>query len=89
VFLPGTNEIRDVDLALQTPAFAPKLAGCAMVLPLHGSLSLDEQQRVFVRPPQGLRKVVLATNVAESSITIDDVAYVINTGKVKCPRGDS
>jgi hypothetical protein len=49
-------------------------SGRALVLPLHGSLSSEEQGRVFGPPPQGMVKIILATNVAESSVTIDDVS---------------
>jgi HrpA-like RNA helicase len=77
VFLPGTQDIRDVQELLESPPFSNTLHGRALVLPLHGSLSTEEQKRVFDRPPKGLRKVVLATNVAESSVTIDDVVYVV------------
>ena len=54
-----------------------------LVIPLHGNLTPEEQQRVFKRPPRGVRKVILATNVAETSITIDDVSVVVDTGRVK------
>ncbi|KAH3744408.1 ATP-dependent RNA helicase DHX29 [Pelomyxa schiedti] len=50
---------------------------------LHSTLSVDLQQQVFQHPPGGMRKVVLATNIAETSITIDDISYVIDTGRVK------
>ena len=73
VFLPGTADIEDVQKALQAPPFSEALRGRAMVLPLHGSLSSEEQGRVFQSPPPGMSKVILATNVAESSVTIDDV----------------
>jgi len=53
------------------------------VLPLHASLTPTEQRLVFPRPPAGKRKVICATNVAETSITIEDVVSVIDTGKVK------
>mmetsp|Transcript_13881 Transcript_13881/g.18459 ORF Transcript_13881/g.18459 Transcript_13881/m.18459 type:complete len:805 (-) Transcript_13881:709-3123(-) len=86
VFLPGTQDIREVEQAIdECPQ--RKMLGL-VVLPLHGSLSSEDQARVFERPPPGKRKVVLATNVAESSVTIDDVVYVVNSGKVKERRFD-
>ncbi|KAK1563118.1 hypothetical protein Q3G72_022613 [Acer saccharum] len=54
-----------------------------LVLPLHGSMPTVNQREIFDRPPQNKRKIVLATNIAESSITIDDVVYVIDCGKAK------
>ncbi|KAE8125212.1 hypothetical protein FH972_020045 [Carpinus fangiana] len=54
-----------------------------MVLPLHGSMPTINQREIFDRPPPNKRKIVLATNIAESSITIDDVVYVIDSGKAK------
>ena len=53
------------------------------VLPLHSSVSPQEQRRVFERPLEGTRKVVLATNIAETSLTIEDVVYVVDSGKLK------
>lgn len=57
--------------------------GELLVLPLHSSVSPAEQRRVFERPPRGTRKVVLATNIAETSLTIEDVVYVVDSGKLK------
>ncbi|BAT11260.1 Os10g0471350 [Oryza sativa Japonica Group] len=54
-----------------------------LVIPLHGSMPTVNQREIFDRPPANMRKIVLATNIAESSITIDDVVYVIDCGKAK------
>nr|VDC89192.1 unnamed protein product [Brassica oleracea] len=54
-----------------------------LVLPLHGSMPTVNQREIFDRPPPNKRKIVLATNIAESSITIDDVVYVVDCGKAK------
>ena len=53
------------------------------VYPLHGSLPPSQQTRVFERVPRGVKKIVLSTNVAETSITLDDITCVIDTGRVK------
>lgn len=76
IFLPGVMEISRTVKELQTVA-------SLHVLPLHASLDTRDQKKVFTRPPPGKRKVVVATNVAETSITIDDIVAVIDTGKVK------
>jgi ATP-dependent helicase HrpB len=74
VFLPGAGEIRRAQAALAELPQAGELA----ILPLHGDMPLEEQTRA-VRPA-GRRKVVLATNVAESSVTIDGVVAVVDAG---------
>lgn len=76
VFLPGVAEINQACHMLRS-------LGSLHVLPLHASLETKEQKRVFARAPPGKRKVVVATNVAETSITIDDIVAVIDSGKVK------
>lgn len=76
IFLPGVGEINQACRALQGTS-------SLHVLPLHASLETREQKRVFASPPPGKRKVVVATNVAETSITIDDIVAVIDSGKVK------
>lgn len=81
IFLPGTMEIDRCLSALKDFSFAH-------ALPLHASLLPTEQRRVFSPPPSGKRKVIAATNVAETSITIEDVVAVIDTGRVKETRYD-
>ncbi|KAK4223952.1 putative ATP-dependent RNA helicase ucp12 [Podospora fimiseda] len=76
IFLPGVAEINRACNALRT-------VSSFHVLPLHASLETKEQRKVFVGAPYGKRKVVVATNVAETSITIDDIVAVIDSGRVK------
>lgn len=77
VFLPGAAEIRRATDACA--AAAQKYD--ALVLPLHGDLPPDEQDRAVL--PSTRRKVILSTNVAESSVTIDGVAAVVDSGLVR------
>ena len=57
-----------------------------VLYPLHSSLSNEEQQAVFNRPPKDVTKIIISTNIAETSVTIDDVVYVIDSGKMKEKR---
>ena len=57
--------------------------GRQWVLPLHSSVSPQEQRKAFEVPPPGVRKIVLATNIAETSLTISDVTMVVDAGKLK------
>jgi ATP-dependent RNA helicase DHX57 len=89
VFAPGADEIARVVRALQNSGrLAAQAPGGVRVLPLHGGLPPSHQSRVFERPPPGVLKVVVATNVAETSITIDDVTCVVDCGRVKEMRFD-
>eukprot|EP00750_Incisomonas_marina_P022843 INCI4998.9.p1 GENE.INCI4998.9~~INCI4998.9.p1 ORF type:complete len:1527 (+),score=269.06 INCI4998.9:207-4583(+) len=81
IFLPGKWEISRCQRALENLNLT---GNCALwILQLHGSLPGNEQRQVFQRPPAGKRKVVLATNIAETSITINDCVFVIDTLKLK------
>jgi ATP-dependent RNA helicase DHX29 len=85
IFLPGIAEIRELnDMILSSPLFN---SSC-WVIPLHSSIASEEQQLAFQIPPPGVRKVVIATNIAETGITIPDVTCVIDTGKHKEMRYD-
>ena len=57
------------------------------VYPLHGSLSTSEQKTIFDVPPLGVRKIVVSTNIAETSITIEDCVFVVDSCRVKGKRG--
>jgi len=82
IFLPGTLEI---DRTIRNLSSIPNL----LAYPLHASLLPAEQRKVFPPAPPGKRKIIAATNVAETSITIEDVVAVIDTGKVKETRYDT
>jgi ATP-dependent helicase HrpB len=82
VFLPGQREIARLHSALETAAID------ADVLPLHGELPIDQQARVLQPDPEGRRRVVLATNVAESSVTLPGVRVVIDSGLAREPHYD-
>ncbi|KAK5990962.1 putative helicase C15C4.05 [Cladobotryum mycophilum] len=85
VFLPGIAEIRTLnDLILGDPRFLKEW----LVYPLHSSIATEDQEAAFLVPPAGMRKIVLATNIAETGITIPDVTCVIDTGKHREMRFD-
>jgi ATP-dependent helicase HrpA len=81
VFLPGEREIRDTENALKARELRH-----AVVQPLYARLSAKDQARVFTRLPQ--RRVILATNVAETSVTIPGIVYVVDTGLARLSRYD-
>jgi ATP-dependent helicase HrpB len=82
VFLPGQREIAKVDAALANANVD------AEVLALHGELPIERQSRVLQPAADGRRRVVLATNVAESSVTLPGVRVVIDSGLAREPRFD-
>jgi ATP-dependent RNA helicase DHX57 len=89
VFVPGAYLINKLVKTLSSSAAISRNGHQVLVLPLHGGLPPSQQSKVFERPPPGVIKIVVATNVAETSITIDDVTCVIDTGKANEVRFDS
>ena len=83
-FLPGEAEIRRAEEALRSSS----LEGSIELLPLHGSLAPAKQDRAIAPAPPGTRKVVLATTIAETSLTIEGVSIVIDGGFKRAPRFD-
>ena len=79
VFLPGYDEIMRLQFLLTNGDI---LRTQNTVLPLHSNCTAQEQRLIFRKPQQG-RKIVLSTNIAETSLTIDDVVFVIDAGRVK------
>ena len=84
-FLPGQGAITQCQELLQIAQATERGYGDLWILPLYGALSREDQERVFDEIP-GKRKVVLATNIAETSITIPDVRFVVDSGIAKIPR---
>ncbi|KAG6851057.1 hypothetical protein H0H93_002949 [Arthromyces matolae] len=92
VFLPGWDDIIAVQRALLTPqgplginfADGSKFS----IHLLHSTIPLAEQQVIFEPPAPGVRRIILATNIAETSVTIPDVVYVVDSAKVKEQRYD-
>ncbi|XP_077466945.1 ATP-dependent DNA/RNA helicase DHX36 [Stigmatopora argus] len=81
VFLPGWDNISGLnDLLMADQMFK---SDRFVIIPLHSLMPTVNQTLVFIRPPPGVRKIVIATNIAETSITIDDVIFVIDGGKIK------
>lgn len=82
VFITGWDDISSLKEKLQSH---PNLGDPRRVLLLacHSSMASAEQRLIFEKPEDGIRKIVLATNIAETSITIDDVVFVLDCGKAK------
>ncbi len=85
-FMPGEDAIKRTAAAIARHLPANRSGEREVaVLPLYGALTREDQERVF-EPFAGQRKVIVATNIAETSITIDDVRFVIDCGTAKVPR---
>ncbi|XP_062470909.1 ATP-dependent RNA helicase DHX33 [Pezoporus occidentalis] len=87
VFLTGQEEIEAMtktcrDIAKHLPDGCPQM----MVIPLYASLPHSQQHRIFRAAPKDCRKVILSTNIAETSITIPGIKYVVDTGMVKAKK---
>ncbi len=81
---PGIGEITQLyDRLTAQRLFSQRGGGRCLVLPLHSAVPPAGQRAALRPPPAGLRKVVLATNIAETSLTIEDVVAVVDTGRHK------
>lgn len=85
VFVPGMGEIDNLSKRLVSQR---ALQG-HVVVPLHSSISPKDQKNAFKIHPNGIRKIVISTNIAETSVTIEDIVYVVDTGKHKERRHDA
>ncbi|KAA8528994.1 hypothetical protein F0562_033518 [Nyssa sinensis] len=85
IFMTGQDDIEKLVLKLEERIQRLEEGSCmdAIVLPLHGSLPPEMQVRVFSPPPLNCRRFIVATNIAETSLTVDGVVYVIDSGYVK------
>ncbi|KAA1425907.1 ATP-dependent RNA helicase HrpA [Nocardioides antri] len=89
VFLPGEREIRDTAEALQPLTIEGRGSRSIEILPLYSRLSAADQHRVFAPARSSRRRVVLATNVAETSLTVPGIRYVVDTGVARISRYSS
>lgn len=85
IFLTGQDDIEKLVLKLEERVQSLEEGSCmdALILPLHGSLPPEMQVRVFSPPPPNCRRFIVSTNIAETSLTVDGVVYVIDSGYVK------
>ncbi len=84
VFLPGASEIRQVAGLLEAALPGPEW----IIAPLFGNLSRSDQDRAIAPPSDGRRKIVLATSIAETSLTIEGIRVVVDSGLQRVPRFD-
>lgn len=85
IFMTGQDDIEKLVSKLEEKVYSLEEGSCmdAIILPLHGSLPPELQVRVFSHPPPNCRRFIAATNIAETSLTVDGVVYVIDSGYVK------
>ncbi|KAK9276177.1 hypothetical protein L1049_005708 [Liquidambar formosana] len=85
IFMTGQDDIEKLVSKLEEKVRSLEEGSCmdAIILPLHGSLPPELQVRVFSPPPPNCRRFIVATNIAETSLTVDGVVYVIDSGYVK------
>lgn len=83
LFLPGVGEIQRVQEHLTS-----RVGSDVLLCPLYGALSLDDQRKAILPAPAGLRKVVLATNIAETSLTIEGIRLVVDSAQERVARFD-
>ncbi|XP_050348028.1 ATP-dependent DNA/RNA helicase DHX36-like [Nymphalis io] len=81
VFLPGIAQITSLMKLMDESKCFPR--SCYEIYPLHSKLPTLEQHKIFEKPRGNIRKIIIATNIAETSITIDDIVYVVDCGKIK------
>lgn len=84
VFLPGVGEIRQVAARLNETTLGEEV----IIAPLYGNLTQAEQDQAIAPPASGKRKVVLATSIAETSLTIEGIRIVIDSGQMRLPTFD-
>ncbi|XP_044272686.1 ATP-dependent DNA/RNA helicase DHX36 [Tribolium madens] len=86
IFLTGFQEISTLTRLISENGHFP--SSRFLIFPLHSLMPTVDQKQIFETPPRGMRKIIIATNIAETSITIDDVVYVIDCGKIKVTNFD-
>ena len=84
LFLPGVGEILRVQEQLSS-----RVGSDVLLCPLYGALSLNDQRKAILPAPEGMRKVVLATNIAETSLTIEGIRLVVDCAQERVARFDA
>ncbi|CAL1684614.1 unnamed protein product [Lasius platythorax] len=86
IFLPGMMDISQLNRMMLDSTCYP--SSKYIIYPLHSRMPTIDQKLIFKEPPDDIRKIIIATSIAETSITIEDVVYVIDCGKTKLGRFD-